>query len=87
MPTGTLGQKHLRDTNQRGKLIVDINVGDVKDDVAADNGKNKAAQELGWMGCRARAEASGRLKISRIWWTLPLRSRAAKTFNMQSVEA
>lgn len=49
--------KGPRDPNQLGKLIVDISVGEVEEDVTADDGKNKAAQELGRMGGKARAKS------------------------------
>lgn len=45
-----------RDPNQLGKLIVDLSVGEIEEAPPADDGKNKAAQELGRMGGKARAE-------------------------------
>lgn len=52
-------RKRPRDTNQLGKLIVDIATGEVED-IAPDDGRNPAAVELGrkggLRGGRARAE-------------------------------
>jgi hypothetical protein len=56
MPKGPQGQRRPRDPNQLGKLIVDLSVGDVQEAPPTDDGKNKAAQELGRMGGKARAE-------------------------------
>ena len=56
MPRGPQGQKRPRDPNQLGKLIVDISVGEVEEASPSDDGKNKAAQELGRMGGTARAK-------------------------------
>ena len=60
--------KTPRDPNQLGKLIVDISVGEVEEAAPPDDGKNKAAQELGRMGGKARAEnlsARKRKEIAR----------------------
>jgi hypothetical protein len=48
--------KRPRDPNQLGKLIVDLSVGEVEEEPALDDGKNKAAQELGRLGGKARAK-------------------------------
>lgn len=57
MPRGPIGEKRPRDPNQLGKLIVDISVGEAEEELPVDDGKNKAAQELGRMGGAARAKS------------------------------
>jgi hypothetical protein len=68
MPRGPQGQKRPRDPNQLGKLIVDLSVGEAEEAPPTDGGKNKAAQELGRLGGKARAAgltAKRRKEIAR----------------------
>ena len=48
-------KKRPRDASQLAKAMVDIATGEIED-VDPDEGKNKAAQELGRKGGKARAE-------------------------------
>jgi hypothetical protein len=54
MPRGPKGERRHADVNRNAILIAKIATGEVADDVSED-GKNKAAQELGRMGGKARA--------------------------------
>lgn len=66
MPRGPKGEKRPRDPNQLGKLIVDLSVGEVEEAPPVDDGKNKAAQELGRLGGKARAEGMSARKRKEI---------------------
>ena len=54
MPTGPIGQKRPADAIGLAVMIGKIATGEVED-VAPDDGKNKAAQEMGRKGGKARA--------------------------------
>ena len=62
--------KRPRDTNQLGKLIVDMATGDAPADTVTEDGKNPAAVALGRLGGlkggRARAESLSAKKRSAI---------------------
>jgi hypothetical protein len=65
MPRGPRGEKRPADVNQRAVMIAKIATGEIED-IEADDGKNKAAQELGRMGGKARAAALGKKKRREI---------------------
>ena len=54
MPRGPKGERRPADVNANAVLIVKIATGEV-DDTPPDDGKNKAAQELGRKGGKKRA--------------------------------
>lgn len=56
MPTGPKGEKRPADVNARAVMIAKIATGEIED-TAPDDGKNKAAQELGRKGGKKRAES------------------------------
>jgi hypothetical protein len=56
MPTGPKGEKRPADVNARAVMIAKIATGEIED-AAPDDGKNKAAQELGRAGGKKRAES------------------------------
>lgn len=58
--------KRPRDPNQLGKLIVDLSVGEVKEEPIQDDGKDPAAVALGRKGGKARAEKLSQKKRSEI---------------------
>jgi hypothetical protein len=67
VPKGPKGERRHADVNRNAVLIARIATGEAAD-AAPDDGKNKAAQELGRMGGRARAEgmsAKRRKEIAR----------------------
>jgi hypothetical protein len=55
MPSGPKGQKRPADVNARAVMIARIATGEI-DDAEPDDGKNKAAKELGAKGGKRRAE-------------------------------
>ncbi len=55
MPKGPKGQKRPADVIGTAVKVARIATGEVEDDTGGD-GKNKAAQELGRLGGRARAK-------------------------------
>lgn len=57
--------KRPRDPNQLAKRIIDLATGEVEE-VDPDAGKNRAAQDLGQKGGRARAEALSKSRRSQI---------------------
>jgi hypothetical protein len=69
MPKGPKGSKRPADVIGNAVKVMRIAVGEDTDDAPpADDGKNKAAQELGRMGGKARAEglsAKRRKEIAR----------------------
>lgn len=56
MPKGPKGEKRKADVIGNAVHIMRIATGEV-DDIVADDGKNKAAQELGRAGGKKRAES------------------------------
>jgi hypothetical protein len=65
MPKGLRGQKRNADVNRNAVLIAKIATGEAADG-APDDGKNKAAQELGRMGGKARAAGMSARKRKEI---------------------
>jgi hypothetical protein len=65
MPRGPKGEKRPADTNAAAVMVAKIATGEVADTVA-DDGKNKAAQTLGSLGGKARAEVLGKRKRTEI---------------------
>ena len=65
MPKGPQGQQRPADVNKRAVMIARIATGEIED-APPDDGKNKAAQELGRMGGKARAAALGKRKRKEI---------------------
>lgn len=57
MPKGPRGQKRPADVIGNAVHVMRIATGETEDDVPADEGKDKAAQEMGRKGGKARAEA------------------------------
>lgn len=55
MAKGPQGQKRPADVIGEAVMVAKIATGEIEDD-AEENGKNKAAQELGRKGGKARAE-------------------------------
>ena len=65
MPKGPKGEKRPADVVGAAVMIGKIATGEIEDSVP-DDGKNKAAQELGRMGGKARAEKLSKKKRSEI---------------------
>lgn len=68
MPLKPKGPKRPADVIGNAVKVMRIAVGEEADDAPVDDGKNKAAQELGRMGGKARAEglsAKRRKEIAR----------------------
>jgi len=65
MPRGPKGERRPADAIGAAVMIAKIATGELKDDVP-DDGKNKAAQELGRMGGKARAQALSARKRKEI---------------------
>ncbi|HEV7278371.1 MAG TPA: RNA-binding protein [Devosiaceae bacterium] len=57
MPTGPKGQKRPADVIGNAVRIARIATGEEEEDFPADDGKDKAAQELGRKGGKKRAES------------------------------
>lgn len=55
MPKGPKGEKRPADVIGNAVKVMKIAVGDESDDTQLEDGKNKAAQELGKLGGKARA--------------------------------
>jgi len=56
MPKGPKGEKRPADVIGTAIKVAKIATGEIEEDTEADDGKNKAAQELGRAGGKARAE-------------------------------
>jgi hypothetical protein len=65
MPRGPKGEKRHADVNRNAVLIARIATGEAADGTP-DEGKNKAAQELGRMGGKARAAGMSARKRKEI---------------------
>ena len=68
MPTGPKGEKRPADVIGNAVHVMRIATGQIEESFPADDGKNKAAQELGRMGGKARAKrmsAKRRKEIAR----------------------
>jgi hypothetical protein len=57
MPTGPKGQKRPADVIGNAVKVMRIATGEDEENIPADTGKDKAAQELGRKGGAARAKA------------------------------
>jgi len=55
MPKGPKGEKRPADVIGAAVMVAKIATGEIEDSPPADDGKNKAAQELGRLGGKARA--------------------------------
>ena len=66
MPKGPQGQKRPADVNARAVMIAKIATGEIEESFPADDGKNKAAQELGRLGGKARAAGMSAKKRKEI---------------------
>jgi hypothetical protein len=56
MPKGPQGQKRPADVIGNAVRVMQVATGQIDEAAPADDGKNKAAAELGRMGGKARAE-------------------------------
>jgi hypothetical protein len=68
MPRGPKGEKRPADVIGNAVHVMRVLTGEAEESFPADDGKNKAAQELGRMGGKARAEgmsAKRRKEIAR----------------------
>ena len=65
MAKGPKGERRPADVNARAVMIAKIATGEIED-VVPDDGKNKAAQELGRMGGKARAAGMSAKKRKEI---------------------
>jgi hypothetical protein len=65
MPKGPKGEKRPADVVGAAVMVAQIATGEV-DDTPEDDGKNKAAQVLGRMGGKARAEKLTKAQRSQI---------------------
>jgi hypothetical protein len=68
MPRGPKGEKRPADVIGNAVHVMRIATGEIEESFPADDGKNKAAQELGRMGGKARAAgmtAKKRKEIAR----------------------
>lgn len=65
MPKGPNGEKRPADVIGNAVKIAQIATGEIEDEVS-DDGKNKAAQELGRKGGKARAESLSKEERSKI---------------------
>jgi hypothetical protein len=64
MPRGPKGEKRLADVI--GNAVHVIATGEIDESLPAEDGKNKAAQELGRMGGKARAEGLSKKRRKEI---------------------
>ena len=65
MPKGPKGEKRPADVIGAAVKVMKIATGEVEDEVT-DDGKNKAAQELGRLGGQARAASLSKKRRSEI---------------------
>lgn len=65
MPKGPKGENRPADVIGAAVMVAKIATGEIED-APEDDGKNKAAQELGRMGGRARAESLTKEKRAEI---------------------
>jgi hypothetical protein len=66
MPRGPKGERRPRDVIGNAVHVMRLATGEVEESFPADDGKNKAAQELGRMGGRARAASLSKTKRKKI---------------------
>ena len=65
MPKGLKGEKRPADVIGAAVMVAQIAIGEI-DDESPDDGKNKAAQELGRLGGKARAEKLSKKRRAEI---------------------
>ena len=65
MPKGPKGEKRPADVIGAAVMVAQIAIGEI-DDESLDDGKNKAAQELGRLGGKARAEKLSKKRRAEI---------------------
>ena len=65
MPKGPKGEKRPADVIGNAVMIAKIATGEIVDDLE-DDGKNKAAQELGRKGGKARAKNLSKKRLTEI---------------------
>ena len=65
MPKGPKGEKRPADVIGAAVMVAQIAIGEI-DDESLDDGKNKAAQELGRLGGKARAEKPSKKRRAEI---------------------
>ena len=65
MPKGPKGEKRPADVIGAAVMVAQIAIGEI-DDESPDDGKNKAAQELGRLGGKARAEKLSKKRRAEI---------------------
>ena len=65
MPKGPKGEKRPADVIGAAVMVMKIATGEVEDEIT-DDGKNKAAQELGRLGGQARAKKLSKKQRSKI---------------------
>ena len=65
MPKGPKGEKRPADAVGAAVMVAKIATGEIADELT-DDGKNKAAQELGRLGGKARAEKLSKKRRSEI---------------------
>jgi hypothetical protein len=66
MPRGPKGEKRPVDVIGNAVHVMRIATGEIEESFPADDGKNKAAQELGRMGGKARAAGMSARKRKEI---------------------
>lgn len=66
MPRGPKGERRPADVIGNAVHVMRIATGEVEEAFPPDDGKNKAAQELGRMGGKARAAALGKKRRKEI---------------------
>ena len=66
MPKGPKGQKRPADVVGNAVRVMQIATGEIEEEIDDDDGKNKAAVELGRKGGKARAEKLTKKRRSEI---------------------
>jgi hypothetical protein len=66
MPRGPRGEKRPADVIGNAVHVMRLATGEIEESFPADDGKNKAAQELGRMGGKARAAKLSSAKRAKI---------------------
>jgi hypothetical protein len=66
MPRGPKGERRPADVTGNAVHVMRIATGEIEESFFADDGKNKAAQELGRMGGKARAAGMSAKKRKEI---------------------
>jgi hypothetical protein len=66
MPRGPKGERRPRDVIGNAVHVMRIATGEIEESFPTDDGKNKAAQELGRLGGKARAKGMSAKKRKEI---------------------